>query len=427
MPDPAKPRGERNVLVAGAETLAAIGAIRSLGRAGYRVHACSSDCDALGFRSRLATLRAVHPDTHSPDFVGWLHAYVREHGIDLIVPTEALLVAIQPVFGQFTSLLPVPSSKQTAFRIFSKYDTLATLVDSDCESARANVPATLFIKEGQPDPDADALAALGAPLHIKADAIHARSPARSITIRAESPKNARVQLADVRRRFDRAIVQGHVTGQGVGAFFLIRSGEVLAEFMHRRIHEVPHTGGVSSLRESWRHDAIRDDALAKLRALEWEGVAMMEYRWDRETGDFRFIEMNGRFWGSLHLALFAGVDFPVMLADAFFGIALSKAPANYPLGLRCRHTFPKEVQYVWSRWKDKRLTFGRKVADLLEFARLSIAPGVYSDLSFPGDRGLWFRGLLRWLGECTDSAGAPRHLRHQTRAPVEADPAVMHV
>ena len=170
----------------------------------------------------------------------------------------------------------------------------------------------------------------------------------------------------------------------------------MAEFMHRRVHEVPYTGGVSSLRESWWHPAIRDDAVAKLRYLGWHGPAMMEYRWDASSGDFRLLEMNGRFWGSLHLALYAGVDFPLVLVDAFHG-HVTRAVRQFPLGLRCRQTFPKEVEYVWSRLKDRQLLWSSRVWSVLEFFLLMFDLRVRSDLFFPGDRTLYWQNLKRFL------------------------------
>ena len=66
-----------------------------------------------------------------------------------------------------------------------------------------------------------------------------------------------------------------------------------------------------------------------LRRIGWNGVAMLEYRRDPSTGDFRLLELNARFWGSLHLALAAGVDFPRLLLDAWLGGA-SRSRAGGP-------------------------------------------------------------------------------------------------
>jgi hypothetical protein len=49
------------VLVPEAHVLGMIGVIRALGRAGYAVHAASTDPAALGFRSRYAAAVVTHP------------------------------------------------------------------------------------------------------------------------------------------------------------------------------------------------------------------------------------------------------------------------------------------------------------------------------------------------------------------------------
>ena len=64
--------------------------------------------------------------------------------------------------------------------------------------------------------------------------------------------------------------------------------------------------------------ALDPELLARSRALldrfEWNGVAMIEYKIDEATGTPYLMEINGRFWGSLQLAVDAGVDFPALLA-----------------------------------------------------------------------------------------------------------------
>jgi protein-tyrosine-phosphatase len=87
-------------------------------------------------------------------------------------------------------------------------------------------------------------------------------------------------------------------------------------FQHRRLHEVPLTGGGSSLRVSEAvRPALRAASEQLMRALGWHGVAMVEFKYAPATGEFRLMEINGRFWGSLPLAVAAGADFPVMLHE----------------------------------------------------------------------------------------------------------------
>lgn len=384
-------RAQHPVLVAEAQTTGAIAVIRSLGRAGYPVHAVAPTPDALGLRSRYAASASVCPRYAAPGFLDWLRGHVAAHGIGAIVPSEALLLALRPAIDEFAPLLPFGDDPGVLYAGMSKFDLFASL------HGAPHLPPTLRI-DAERLPGLAELEALGAPLYVKVDGAYARAGENGLVRACASAAEAQAALQELAPRFEKLLVQGHVQGRGVGAFFLLWRGELLAEFMHRRLHEVPHTGGVSSLRESWFHRAIRDDALEKLRAMAWQGVAMMEYRWDESTDAFHFLEMNGRFWGSLHLALQAGVDFPRALLDAFFDHP-EPLPERFPLGVKCRHTFPMEVQYVWSRLKDRALPLPSRAWSALEFFLLMADPRVRSDLLFPGDRGLYWESLRRFVGE----------------------------
>ena len=54
------------------------------------------------------------------------------------------------------------------------------------------------------------------------------------------------------------------------------------------------------------------------------------------TGDWVFIEVNARFWGSLPLALAAGADFPLALYQ-FLMSGRTSFPERHRLGLCCRN------------------------------------------------------------------------------------------
>jgi predicted ATP-grasp superfamily ATP-dependent carboligase len=131
------------------------------------------------------------------------------------------------------------------------------------------------------------------------------------------------------------LAQEFVEGHGAGYFALMRDGEVRAEFAHQRLRDLHPTGSGSTLRVSApASPQMRDAALALLRALNWHGVAMIEFR-IRADGSPVFLEINGRFWHSLSLAVYAGVDFPRLLAElAQCGDTVG--PVSYMVGVRCR-------------------------------------------------------------------------------------------
>ncbi|MGZ6035267.1 MAG: hypothetical protein ACXWLG_07490, partial [Myxococcaceae bacterium] len=99
-------RASTPVLVPQAGSLGSVGVIRSLGRAGYPVHACAESPDALGLHSRQVRSARVHPPPASPDFIPWVRETVRALGIRVIVPSEFFLLGLRPALAEFRHLLP---------------------------------------------------------------------------------------------------------------------------------------------------------------------------------------------------------------------------------------------------------------------------------------------------------------------------------
>jgi predicted ATP-grasp superfamily ATP-dependent carboligase len=392
-----------HVMVMEGYALGQIAAIRSLGRAGYKVHACSWRADALGLKSRYATRAVVHPRYETPEFIPWLRGYLARNPIGLIIPSEAFMLGVRKHFEEFVRFMPTSRDPTIVYNALSKYDLFRRI--GECAASKPQVgehlPPYLLLAPETPTPSRAQLAALGLPIFLKADGCHGLVAPDSETHRAETVDAALAMLPGLRNRFSHIILQGFVPGRGAGVYFLRWNNVLLAEFANICTHEVPHTGGLCSLRRSWHHSAMRADALLKLDVMTWQGVAMLEYRWDPASGKFWLIEMNARFWAALHLALYAGIDFPRYLADAFFGRPVSHA-GSYADGVCCRWTIPLEIGYVRSRMRDPRLPAPDRLWALMEFFLLFLDPRIRADLFFPGDRMLYFRalrGFIRDLGQ----------------------------
>ena len=113
---------------------------------------------------------------------------------------------------------------------------------------------------------------------------------------------------------------------------LAQEGRVVASFCHRRLREYPVSGGPSAACESVRDERLTRYASAVIRELGWTGVAMVEFKKD---DDYRLLEVNPRFWGSLPLATLAGINFPHLLCRQAMGETVSAAP-KYRSGVRLR-------------------------------------------------------------------------------------------
>jgi predicted ATP-grasp superfamily ATP-dependent carboligase len=143
-------------------------------------------------------------------------------------------------------------------------------------------------------------------------------------------------------------MQERIVGPGVGVFVLMWDGQPVATFMHRRIREKPPSGGVSVYAESIAPDpALVDRAVRLLRSFDWRGVAMVELKVDARTGTPYLMEINGRFWGSLQLAIDAGVDFPALLVDRALG-GNTRGPDTWQIGVRGRWWWG-DVDYMVTR------------------------------------------------------------------------------
>jgi predicted ATP-grasp superfamily ATP-dependent carboligase len=101
--------------------------------------------------------------------------------------------------------------------------------------------------------------------------------------------------------------------------------------------------------ESFHDEVMEELGTRLLRALDWRGVAMVEFKRDRRTGEYKLLEVNPRFWGSLPLALHCGVVFPVYQAQLALGLT-PDPPAGYPTGRKMRFFF-SDLLAVRQQWR----------------------------------------------------------------------------
>ena len=221
---------------------------------------------------------------------------------------------------------------ETLLQAFDKGRVIAR-----AEACGVSVPSTQF-----PDSLAACHAAaevVGFPCVVKARCSNV--PTKTGFARDPGPGYAasHAELEDVvraRRQGEQwPLVQGWVAGQGKGVFALCDHGRVVAWFAHERLRDVQPSGSGSSLRRSAPTEArLRAPAERLLAALEWHGPAMVEFRDDGVHPPW-LIEVNGRFWGSLALAIAAGVDFPLLWIRMLGGEAVT-APPDYRDGVVVR-------------------------------------------------------------------------------------------
>ena len=108
------------------------------------------------------------------------------------------------------------------------------------------------------------------------------------------------------------LIQQYCGGVGLGQMLYMQDGRATLRFQHRRLHEWPPEGGVSTLcraEPAASHAAQMALSEKLLQAIGWEGQAMVEYRHEPGSGRYWLMEVNGRFWGSQPLAWHCGAHF----------------------------------------------------------------------------------------------------------------------
>lgn len=312
--------------------------VRSLGRAGHNVSVGSSTRWSKAGWSRFckSTFQYQSVAEDAEAFVRRIAEEVRLVENTLVLPmteqTTLPISAHREVIEAAGGRLALPPH-ETISQAFDKQHTFRL-----ASSLGVVVPKTLVISaESNPREIHDQLTfpVVLKPSNSQEVSIDGRVTKTGAPLYAKDRKEFVEAFEAMRQRCSRMLVQEFVTGVGVGYFALFCEGEPRAEFAHQRLRDVRPTGSGSALRISVPlNSQAREAGLAILRALRWHGVAMVEFR-VRPDGTPVFMEVNGRFWNSLALAIYAGVDFPALLAGMVESGDIA-AHSNYINNLRCR-------------------------------------------------------------------------------------------
>jgi predicted ATP-grasp superfamily ATP-dependent carboligase len=377
------------VLVTDGEQRSALAVVRSLGRAGQRVHVASTKTRSLAGASRAAHARLVVPPalTDTAAFTDAIASYAKANEIAVVIPTtEASALAL---LGATDRLPVIPMSDLATFQALSDK---AALYDHAAAAGLAFPPQCVARDE-----DEALRADLRYPIVLK--------PSRSVNEGTKMSVGHAANRSELVTRLEQLpaaayplLLQQRIIGPGVGVFLLMWDGEPIASFMHRRIREKPPSGGVSVYAESIPSDAgMIDRAVRLLKSFNWRGVAMVELKVDARTGMPYVMEINGRFWGSLQLAIDAGVDFPALLVDRALG-GHARGPDAWRTGV-CARWWWGDVDYTIARLRrsDAALalppdapTRGRTVLDFLT----TVAPDQVFRFTDPMP---FVRESLQWL------------------------------
>lgn len=313
----------------------ALAITRSLGKRGVPVTTASERPSAICKYSKYSQQYVVYPDPKQrPDeFLQWFMDFISANRFSLaFAPTDItcnILANIQP---KITNTL-IPLADIGSIRDLSDKSKLTQA------AARLGIPHPKTLYVNRIEDFAGVKHPISFPCVIK--------PSFSRYLASGQWIDTKVAIVKNEAEFDYQLnthqylrqqpfmIQEYIEGIGQGVFALYDHGNELAWFAHKRLREKPPWGGVSVLSESIALPKDMVDISRKiLDDASWHGVAMVEFK-VASDGTPYLMEVNTRFWGSLQLAIDAGVDFPYLLYLMAMGHEPEKQDSYY-LGKRLR-------------------------------------------------------------------------------------------
>ena len=356
------------VLVTDGANRVALAVVRALGRTGVEVAVVEQERFALktpaSFRSRFVSRHDVIPTLGDDgDFIDAL--VDRSAGYDVLLPVStnvALKVAAHR--DRFGAQVPIPPL-MTLRRANDKSAVLAI-----ARKAGVPIPVTYAPEDDEELDEVVERVRKPAVVKLRDDAGTVLEPGQRYAIGRSSG-----ELLDAYRRLHALkafpLIQEKVDGPGYGVGVLAEEGRVLASFAHRRIREYPVTGGPSTICISVDDPRLAGYAASVIRELGWTGVAMVEFKKD---DDYRLMEVNPRFWGSLPLATRSGVNFPSLLCRRAMGEDIG-APPRYDADLRLRF-LPLDAAAAWSALRNPERRWSYSMGFLRDLLDPRIVDGI---------------------------------------------------
>lgn len=303
--------------------------------------------DVADFVGKPVPSRAIRDRFQVPDpnfapgeFVARLRALIRKKGHDTLIPADDFaLAAVTEHYAELSKVVHIACPPPGIARlVLDKNSTLEI-----ARQCGIRIPKSVSIKTSQ---ELHALVGtIPFPWILKPGEKQQHEELKSCTIKT---------VDEIGRIFSPTcdfsppmLLQGYCPGVGVGVELLIRQGECVAVFQHRRLKELPYTGGFAVTAVAERPDpALVRSSLTLLRAMHWDGVAMVEYKINPENNEAVLMEVNGRYWGTLSLAVSAGIDFPLYHWQLMHG-ETPDIPTSYAVGKRWRWTAGYVARLHW--------------------------------------------------------------------------------
>lgn len=304
-----------NILIPDAESGHSVVVARCLGQIpGLRVHVIAENqWSALRFSRRRKYYFKRPPHKRQVIFLDRILNVVKQTDADVLLPVDE--AAVRTVSQNFDSLkevisiVPVPAVK--TFDTATDKWKLAQFLSAQ----NIACPSTILLNHSFLN--SRNFANLSFPILIKPRKGHGGHGIEFF----KKDKQLLAFLAQNRNALNNNyIIQKYIDGYDIDCSLLAKDGQILAYTIQKgfiqRSQKYAAPAGVCFLHE----DGVLNVVQRTISALSFSGTAHVDLRYDPQDDNFKIVEINARYWGSLTASLLAGVNFPYLACLAGLGI-----------------------------------------------------------------------------------------------------------
>jgi predicted ATP-grasp superfamily ATP-dependent carboligase len=248
---------------------------------------------------------------------------IERNKIDVLLPTGeewiAFVASHREVLSRFVALPPLPDPACLAIAN-NKWLFAQFLEEND-------IPGPTTILVTCDDHFEEALRNINFPVLIKP--VEASGGHGIMCFEKPSELKPYLEQQELETLKERYIVQSFITGSLMDANILSRQGEMLAITLQKGI--ICDSGDyVAALALKFFSDEGLSRTAHKLvSTLNWSGYANIDTLYDHANQQFKILEINARFWGSLRGSFVAGVSFPYLACLAALEIPFTMPEYQY--------------------------------------------------------------------------------------------------